>query len=638
MSCHDQTPCVPCAPSITTGCLDIYNTDCVKYTGDAIECLDIASGDTLTDILGHLEDVICALAPTSYADFDYGCFSTENIQTEEEWVEFSAALFCEILGTQEAGGVTPLSTLATNISNLSVQVNNVVNVTTLDCFEAVTGLPGPTATLSTLLGAVQQVLCDHDDDIQGLVALGGLGITGTDSDSINLTISGVGNHTIEADVNISADSGNSLSIETDGLYVSAPDITVSDTATVNLTASGLDNHTLQADVKISAVGGNQIIAQVDGIYAPAASLSETAITVNDSSTIDFTASGTSNHTITGSVIIDPAVDNIISSTGSGIYASGSSFALGNNSVTDLKLRDSIAYSVIGRSSGSTGDPADIVAPADGVLRRSGSGDLSFGSIVAGNITNGQVTLPKLQNLASQQILGRSSGGPGAVEHLTLGSHLVASGGTINTYGRTLIGVTVFNSDGTWTRPSGCNAAVVYIVGAGGGGASVDSDAAEVSVGTGGGAGATLVLFKETGLGGTETVTVGVGGVGGTVGNPGSNGGDSSFGAHGTAGGGSGGLFLASDTTVMGADGGSGGLVAVVPADAIYSTPGESAASGVRFSGTQAIVGPGGSSTLGASSVFGNGPGAGGFGRWDDNGTDLVGNDGGDGIVIVYEYS
>lgn len=61
----------------------------------------------------------------------------------------------------------------------------------------------------------------------------------------------------------------------------------------------------------------------------------------------------------------------------GTVASGQ---IANNAVTNAKLRDSAAASVIGRASGSTGDPADIVSSADGeVLRRSGTA-LGFGAV------------------------------------------------------------------------------------------------------------------------------------------------------------------------------------------------------------------------------------------------------------------
>lgn len=67
----------------------------------------------------------------------------------------------------------------------------------------------------------------------------------------------------------------------------------------------------------------------------------------------------------------------------------------NNSVTDARLRDSAALSVIGRSANSTGDPADIAAATDGhVLRRAGTA-LGFGQIVAAGITDGTITGAKI---------------------------------------------------------------------------------------------------------------------------------------------------------------------------------------------------------------------------------------------------
>lgn len=81
----------------------------------------------------------------------------------------------------------------------------------------------------------------------------------------------------------------------------------------------------------------------------------------------------------------------------------------NNAVTDAKLRDSSALSVIGRSANSSGDPADIAASVDGkVLRRSGT-DLGFGQIVTGAI----------DFAVTDRILGRDTTGAGAAEELTL---------------------------------------------------------------------------------------------------------------------------------------------------------------------------------------------------------------------------
>lgn len=60
---------------------------------------------------------------------------------------------------------------------------------------------------------------------------------------------------------------------------------------------------------------------------------QTPLTANDSTSINFTTSGTGNHTLTGSVIIDPDEDNIITITDNGLFATGSGLLNFNNGLT-----------------------------------------------------------------------------------------------------------------------------------------------------------------------------------------------------------------------------------------------------------------------------------------------------------------
>jgi hypothetical protein len=85
-------------------------------------------------------------------------------------------------------------------------------------------------------------------------------------------------------------------------------------------------------------------------------------------------------------------------------------ALANDAVTNAKLRNSGALSVIGRSANSSGDPADISATAtsDAVLRESGSA-LGFGTIATGGLANDAVTNAKLANMVEATIKGRAAG-------------------------------------------------------------------------------------------------------------------------------------------------------------------------------------------------------------------------------------
>lgn len=67
--------------------------------------------------------------------------------------------------------------------------------------------------------------------------------------------------------------------------------------------------------------------------------------------------------------------------------------IAEDAITDSKLRDSTALSVIGRASNTTGDPADIVAGSDHqVLRRSGT-TVGFGAINLGSTNAVSGVLP-----------------------------------------------------------------------------------------------------------------------------------------------------------------------------------------------------------------------------------------------------
>lgn len=80
-----------------------------------------------------------------------------------------------------------------------------------------------------------------------------------------------------------------------------------------------------------------------------------------------------------------------------------------DAVTDAKLRNSAALSVIGNATNASADPGDIAAGTDGhVLRRSGTA-LGFGTIATAGIADAAVTLAKLANLAHATIIGRASG-------------------------------------------------------------------------------------------------------------------------------------------------------------------------------------------------------------------------------------
>jgi len=90
--------------------------------------------------------------------------------------------------------------------------------------------------------AVDTQLCQLSSDIDTVAGEVTTPITVTDTQSVNLTASGSLSHTLQADVKISAGSGNRLSIQSDGLFASPMVLTVDYNAkTIGLVGSNTVN-------------------------------------------------------------------------------------------------------------------------------------------------------------------------------------------------------------------------------------------------------------------------------------------------------------------------------------------------------------------------------------------------------------
>lgn len=202
-------------------------------------------------------------------------------------------------------------------------------------------------------------------------------------------------------------------------------------------------------------------------------------------------------------------------------------------------------------------------------------------------------------------------------------------------GYQLIKTTYFTSSGTWTKDSKTRSAAVHVWGGGGGGGGgVTSDPLGGTGGSGGGYSYKLIT---SGLGSTETVTIGAAGSGGSTNANGTGGGTSSFGSHCSATGGGGGIKSSSGAAGAAGSGSGGNLN-------LTGGQGDFGVSGVTSSNTDGFGGGGGCSPFMAGRTYSTGAGnagqnygcGGGGGR--SSGSPSAGGNGSPGLIIVHEYA
>jgi hypothetical protein len=221
--------------------------------------------------------------------------------------------------------------------------------------------------------------------------------------------------------------------------------------------------------------------------------------------------------------------------------------------------------------------------------------------------------------------------------------LVNSGATAVEWGNAgggLQSMQVFTSSGTYTKPSGITKIKVIVTGGGGGGGSGSSN---YNSSSGGGAGGTAIKFITSGIGATETVTIGLGGNGGASGSSGvygTAGGTSSFGSHASATGGFAGNENA-DPAVFTRGVGSGGDINITGGDAQGYQGGTDTPDSAGGSMGGASYWGGGGMTGGSSfnSASGQAYGSGGGGGDHDGASTFTGGGNGKaGIIVVEEYA
>lgn len=205
-------------------------------------------------------------------------------------------------------------------------------------------------------------------------------------------------------------------------------------ANVTLTIAD-DSGNEEIDVTIAATGAAGAPSTIDYVVGTADAGLSAELVATDTATIDFV-----------------------------IGAGLATWDVKANSIVNTLLRDSAGFSVIGKGSTGTGDPADIVAADETVLGRTAAGNVAFSALATGQITNAAVTAVKLvnsgvftgdatttfpaltiandaityakmQNVAGFSVVGKSTTGSGDAADITAADETVL--------GRTAVGNLVF---------------------------------------------------------------------------------------------------------------------------------------------------------------------------------------------------
>jgi hypothetical protein len=117
-----------------------------------------------------------------------------------------------------------------------------------------------------------------------------------------------------------------------------------------------------------------------------------------------------------------------------VSGSGATWTIDNDAVSDAKLRNSGALTLIGRSVNTSGDPADIAASAgSGCVYREGSSTIACGTIATAGYADDSVTDAKIREFAGLSVLGRGSNSTGNGADITAG----ADGDVLRRSGTTL---------------------------------------------------------------------------------------------------------------------------------------------------------------------------------------------------------
>ena len=119
--------------SSTNGC-DSISSNCVIWQGPDIACIDLCSGDTITEVVFKLATKVCTLitdgvvANPSLAGLDLSCLNIQGI-TPTELVPVLQAMVNQICENSTVGGIGPV--VGTSSLTKTAQTTDTLPIMTL---------------------------------------------------------------------------------------------------------------------------------------------------------------------------------------------------------------------------------------------------------------------------------------------------------------------------------------------------------------------------------------------------------------------------------------------------------------------------------------------------------------------------
>lgn len=271
----------------------------------SLENLNLGNGTYLNEILKKIDSILGAQYAFNFTPYTMPYLKGKyTINTMKNFAE-STSVELDLLNKK----ATSLTNTTTSLTNSNTAFNT--RITNVE-FPKIADTANAGFTTNDGLKVVLQKLTNR---VGNIVPVKQEALVPVDSQTVLLTTSGVLGHTLGASVKISSTNGNRIVLNNDGLFV-APVPALESGAIQTLSLNGYtlgisSGNFVNLPIPQLTLSGTTLGIQGSNSVdiGNVLNVAQTPIVVNDSSTIDFTASGINNHTITAQVKISSNAGN-----------------------------------------------------------------------------------------------------------------------------------------------------------------------------------------------------------------------------------------------------------------------------------------------------------------------------------------